>query len=192
MRRYWGAALTAAFAALSLPGVGAAQVSVLLGGGASLPLGTFADFNGDAAGENGANPGWMATAGLSIPLGSRGLAVGARGFFGRNNHDAPDGDKTSLYGGTALGALSLGDPEGISPFVYGEVGLLARAYASDSFPGLDETISSLALGAGAGVAFPVGRIRGFIAGGYMQALGDGEETKSAGAVAGVQLPIGGR
>ena len=190
MGRSLAAALTAAFAAVSVPGHGSAQVSVFVGGGASLPLGSFADFNGEGAGDDGANPGWMAAAGLSVPLGPRGLAVGARGFFGRNDHDAPAGDETSLYGGTALGAFSYGGPEGIAPFVYGEVGLLARAYQSPSFPGLDETISSVAIGAGAGVKFPVGRIRGFVAGGYMQGLGENEETKLVGAAAGVQIPIG--
>ena len=186
MKRLLGAALAVAFVGLAAPSDSLAQAAVFIGAGAVSPTGDFKDFGlGD-----GANLGWMATAGVQVPVGDGGLAVGARGFYGVNKHDT-DGDKTNLLGGTALATFSFGAPGALAPFLYGEVGYQAHQYKSESFPSFDDTEWKPFVGGGAGLNFPLGGLSGFVVAGYNQGFGsDTGNTTYLSGIAGVNIPIG--
>jgi hypothetical protein len=186
MKRIVCATLALALLVISAPDA-SAQVSAFVGGGVTIPMGDFADFNGDAAGDEGANTGWQAAAGVLFAVGESGLSVGGRGFYGSNNHDT-EGDKTNLYGATGLATFAFGSGT-ISPFIYGELGFLTHSYKSDTFE--DESSSGLALGGGAGLTFPLGGLAGHVVAGYMMGSGDVDGTDLVGISAGVNIPFGG-
>ena len=96
-------------------------MSIFVGGGGTIPVQDFSDFDGDGAGVDGANFGWQGTAGAQVAVGESGLTVGPRVYYGSNSHET-DGDKTNLYGGTALVNYGFGDPddpEAVNPFFVG-------------------------------------------------------------------------
>ena len=190
MKRLGCTVLAIAFFGLMSPLHASAQVAAFVGGGVTIPMGDFADFNGDAAGDDGANTGWQASAGVLVPVGEAGLSVGARGFFGINKHDTPDGDKTNLYGATGVGTFSFGSGT-ISPFIYAELGFLTHSYKSEAFPSAEGSESGLALGGGAGINFPLGGLSGFLVAGYLTGTGDVDATQVVGISAGVNIPLGG-
>lgn len=186
MRHLVCAAFVLAVIGLVSPSAASAQ-SVFIGGGATIPTGNFADFDGDGPSSEGAKTGWQASAGATFAVGASGLSLGARGFYGRNSHDT-EGDRTDLYGGTALGLFSFGGTT-LAPFIFGEVGFLTHAFKSDTSENVSD--SGLALGGGAGVNIPVGSINLFLVGGYMQGTGDVKDTKAFGISGGVTIPFGG-
>lgn len=187
MKRLVCAALALAVFGLVAPSDSSAQAAVFIGGGVTSPTGDFKDFGGG----DGANLGWTATAGLQVPVGDAGLALGVRAFYGMNNHDY-EGDKTNLYGGTALATFAFGEPDAVAPFIYGEVGYQAHAYKSDDFPSFEDTEWKPLVGGGAGLNFPLGGLMGFVVAGYTQGFGsDGGNTTYITGVAGVNIPVGG-
>ena len=50
----------------------------------------------------GANAGWQGTIGLLRNVGTSGIALGARGFYGRNGYEGPGEAESSLGGRIAL------------------------------------------------------------------------------------------
>ena len=189
MKRLATAALGLALVGLAVPAHTSAQVAIVASGGVTIPMGDFADFNGDEAGDEGANRGWQASAGVLFPVGDAGLSVGARGFYGSNSHDT-DGDKTNLYGATALGTFSFGEGS-IQPFIFAELGFLTHSYKSEDFPDFEGSDSGLAFGGGAGLGFPLGGVSGFLVAGYLKGTSDVEGTEALGISAGVNFPVGG-
>ncbi len=187
MKRLVCAALTIAFFALSAPADVSAQASIFVGGGAAIPTGDFSDFPGDT---DGANTGWQGTVGAQFLVGESGLSVGPRVFYGSNNHDTT-GDKTNLYGGTALVNYSFGDPEAANPFLWGEFGVMSHAFKSESLPAFEDTTTAAMWGGGAGVGFPLGGVSGWVAAGYNSGLGDNSGTTYIGVYAGLTFAVGG-
>jgi hypothetical protein len=187
MKRLVTAALALALVGLAAPSDSSAQAAAFIGGGVTSPTGDFKDFGGG----DGANLGWVATGGILFPVGDAGLSAGVRAFFGANNHDT-DGDKTNLYGGTAVATYSFGEAGAVAPFVYGEFGYQAHAYKSTDFPAFDDTEWKPFVAGGAGLNFPIGGLSGFVAAGYNQGFGsDGGNTTYINGVAGVNIPFGG-
>lgn len=183
MKRSLTFLLVAAFVALCAPADTAAQAMIHLGGGVTLPTGDYGDY---------ANTGWLAHGGVAFPVGDAGLAVGAAGYFGVNNHEPPpDGDKTQLYGGLGFANYGFGDPEAVSPFVFGMAGLMVHSYKSDQFASLEESDTGFAAGGGGGVSIPLGGISGFAEAWYLVGFFDGGNTALGGVTAGVQFAVGG-
>ena len=56
--------------------------------------------------------------------------------YGSNNHSVA-GDKTNLFGATALVNYGFRDPEVVNPFVWGELGLMSYSFKSESTPASD-------------------------------------------------------
>ncbi|MDH3208625.1 MAG: hypothetical protein OEO79_18640 [Gemmatimonadota bacterium] len=192
MKRLVCAALALAFFGLAAPSDSSAQANVFIGGGVTSPTADFKDF-GDG---DGANLGWMATGGVQMPVGDAGLALGVRGFYGTNNHDY-EGDKTNLYGGTALATFAFGEAGAVAPFIFGEIGYQAHSYKSTDFASFEDTEWKPFIAGGAGLNFPLGGLSGFVVVGYNQGLGTedfgadtGKTTYITGA-AGVNIPVGG-
>ncbi len=186
MKRVFYVALAAAFFALSAPADSSAQTSIFVGGGASIPTGDFSDFGGG----DGANTGWQGMVGAQFAIGESGLTAGPRVFYGSNSHDT-DGDKTNLFGGTALLNYGFGDPEAVNPFLWGEFGVMSHSYKSETLPAADDKSTAAVWGGGAGVGFPLGGTNGWIAAGYNAGLGDNSGTTYFGVYAGLTFALGG-
>ena len=77
----------------------------------------------------------------------------------------------------------------MSPFLWGEFGIMSHAYRSDTFA--DDTSTAAAWGGGAGVGFPIGGVSGWIAAGYNAGLSDNSGTTFFGIYAGVSVAVGG-
>jgi hypothetical protein len=182
MKRAVTAVLVTSLWVLAAPANASAQAMIGVGGGVTFPTGDYADY---------ANTGWLAAAGVAFPVGDVPVSISAHGFYGSNNHEAPDGDKTNLYGALAGVSYAFGDPEGVSPFVGGLAGFMHHSYKSESQPSLEGSESGLAGGAFAGVGFPLGGIGGFVEAYWLTGFGDIDSTQLFGAMAGVQFPLGG-
>ena len=177
-----GCSVTLLLVALAGPQMVSGQ-SIFLGAGATIPTQDFSDAD--------AKTGFIGFGGALFPVGTGAVSVGAEGFFGSNSHET-EGNKTNLYGALALVALTLGDEfTSIRPAFFGGLGYMTASFKSESFPGLEDSESGLAGGAGLAVGFPLGGIGGSIAGSYNFGLGDLDEITFIGISALVQIPVGG-
>lgn len=127
----------------ALPARTAAQ-TIYVSGGATFPTGDYGDY---------AKTGWMGAAGMLFPVGGMGLALGAEGFYGQNNHSDVDGDKTSLYGGLGIVEYEFSAGGSVIPYVFGGLGLMVHKYSSDEFPEFEDSDSKFAYQFGGGVGF---------------------------------------
>lgn len=172
--------------ALILPADSSAQVWMSAAGGVTIPVGGY---------EDHANTGWMARAGIDTPLGGASAVgqgyAGAGGFFGSNSHADVDGDKTNLYGGFGtLGYAFRAPGPPVVPSAFFLVGSMTHAFKSDSSP--EESVTSLAVGGGVGLSFPLlGAVGGLIEAWYLSGLGINEDTKVTSVAVGVRIPLGG-
>lgn len=83
----------AAIVALALPARSEAQLTIYLSGGGAFPTSDYGTY---------AKTGWLAAGGVLFDVGPLGLSVGAEGFYGQNDHDDIEGDKTNPYGGMGI------------------------------------------------------------------------------------------
>ena len=121
MKRLGSAILVGAVAVLVAAAPARAQY-LFAGGGASIPMGDFADV---------AKTGWVFTGGVGADLGSRGLWIEAEGYYASHNREV-EGDHSNIFG--LIGALGYSfRPEAkVSPYVTGGVGIVASQYKSDT------------------------------------------------------------
>ena len=182
MKRFVTAALSLAFVGVMAPAPTAAQITVGIGGAATIPTGDYGDY---------ANTGWMGSVGITAPVGSSGLGVAVDGFYGSNNHSDIDGDKTNLLGVTGSLGYAIATGGSMMPYVFGSLGFMKHSYKSDTYPDLEDSVSGLAFGGGAGVSFPLGSINGNVQGTYLMGSGDIDGTQFFAIGAGIGIPIGG-
>ncbi len=175
------AAMVVALSAAGAPAVVSAQTSIFVMGGMAVPNADYSEY---------AENGWMAQAGVGVPLGAGAVTLGASGFYGVNNHaPPPDGDKTNLYGALGFLQYTIGDPTTVSPYVYAGGGFMVHAYKSETFA--EDSASGLAATAGTGVNVPLGGILGFVEAEYLTAFGDVDGTDLFVISAGVVFEVGG-
>ena len=171
----------AALAVLSfaLPNQASAQ-GVFVGVGGTSPSGDYGEY---------AKTGWMVDAGFNIPVGEGPLLLFVDGMYGSNGHSDHDGDKTNLLGGFGGVELFFADDSGKGPFVFGQVGFLKHSYKSEEHE--EDSTSGLAFGGGAGYAFPIGGLNGFILGRYIQGqTGDDSSEYDDGNTAFLGVSVG--
>jgi hypothetical protein len=161
--------------------VASGQASLLVSGGASIPMGDYADY---------AKTGYVAAVGLMFKVGEKGLSVGAQGLFGGNSHSDYDGDKTTLLGALGTVAYRLGDPAKPGISLVGNLGMLQHKYSSDQFPGEEGSSSGLAYGGGAAFMVPRGNMSLYAAVRYLMASIDDETTAFVPITVGVVIPLG--
>jgi outer membrane protein with beta-barrel domain len=147
MKRIVSVVLAAGGALLLSAASAQAQVSVGVGGGVTIPTGTFGDFS---------KTGWHGVANVGYDLPS-GLGVRGDFFYGENKFDkgfvGADG-KTKLAGGFGNLAYTFKSAGTIHPYVLGSVGFMNVKIAPDGGGSNSET--KVAFGGGAGVKFKAG------------------------------------
>jgi hypothetical protein len=181
MRRSLTAVLATATWALVAAGDASAQATIIIGGGATIPMSTYADY---------AKVGWLGHAGVDFALGDAGASVGAHGFYGSNSHEA-EGDKTNLYGGLASLGYAFATSGSLVPQVFGLVGFMTHQYKSEDFPEFEGSESALAAGAGAALGFPLGSFQGAVQAYFLTGFSDLDETRLVGVDFSVGFPLGG-
>lgn len=162
--------------ALAAPSMGQSQ-SIYVLGGLSIPTSDYGDIYGT---------GWLGAAGVTFPLGTGGLWVGAEGLYGGNSFDLDgstfEGDDANIY--SVMGIVGYDIPTGgvISPYAWGGLGLMGvDAGSSDSGFGWQ---------LGAGIAFDQGAsVTPFVEGRYQSASIDSFTTSIFGIEAGVSFGI---
>ncbi len=154
--------------------------SVWIGGGGTFPTSDYGDF---------ANTGFLFMAGAGLPVGDQGVSVGVGGYYGQNNHEAVDGDKTNPYGFTGYVEYDFSGPDAEGGlYVLGEAGILWHKYSSDT--SVDTSESGFGYAGALGYGFPLGGVNGWVEGRFMQASISDANTQFLGIVAGISIPFG--
>ena len=165
----------------TLPSQASAQ-SAWIGGGILLPTADYGEY---------AKVGPMGVAGVALPIGGQKWSLFGEGYWGTNNHDDHEGDKTTLYGGHGGVTLDLAEEDEAGLYFFGQFGFMIHDFASDDYPEEDGSETGIAFGGGAGYGFPLGSLNGWLEGRYMQGQFDEENTALFGIMAGVSFPLGG-
>jgi len=187
MRKCVAFGVSALFALMFLLPTQISAQGVFVGAGGTVPTGDYGEY---------ADMGWMLEAGVNYPINESGLYVFGEGMFGSNGHGGDhgiDGDKTNLLGLFGGVELNLAPDEDAGIFIFAQVGMLKHSYKSEEFSEYEDSESALAFGGGAGYAFPIGGMNGWVLGRYLQGQFDGEDGNTAffGVFAGVSFPFGG-
>ncbi len=154
---------------------------VWIGGGATFPTSDYGDI---------ANTGYLVMAGGAIPVGEAGLNLGVNAFYGQNNHELVDGDKTNPYGFMGMVEYDFSGPDAEGGlYVLGEAGILWHKYSSDT--SVDTSESGFGYAGALGYGFPLGGVNGWVEGRFMQASISDANTQFLGIVAGISIPLGG-
>lgn len=151
-----GAAVAAAPARIE------AQADLFVGGAAVIPVGDFGAI---------ADLGYQGLVGGTVDLGVGGFAVGGTGFYGRSPHTV-DGDRSVLFGATALVGYTVAEPYGARVRGWAGLGGMVHQRRSDNFPGLDASRRGLSLSGGATVSRSVGHVAVLVSALYTRGLGD--------------------
>ncbi len=156
---------------------GQAQTTIYVGGGPTFPIGDYGTY---------AKTGWLAAGGFSVPVGGKGLSVGAELAFGSNKHTAPVGDKTNLFGGFGFLQYRVGNSAKPGLYFFGEAGVLNHQYKPAAASGSSAEDWGFAVGGGAGIDIPMGSVGLFIEGRIITRSG----TSFVPVMAGLAFPIG--
>jgi hypothetical protein len=179
MRRVFGLAMAAALVGSTAPSLAVAQQPVIfVGAGPTFPMGEFGDY---------AKTGWLAHAGVGIPIGDKGLSVGGNVVYGSNKHSDFAGDKTNLPGVFGFLQYRAGDPAKPGFYAYGQVGILNHQYKPGegaTFEG--ESDWKPAFGGGAGVDVPLGAVNLYVEASLIARSG----TNLVPVMAGLAIPVG--
>jgi len=123
-----------------------------VGGGLTLPMGTFADID---------KSGWHLLGLIQLPISASPIHLRFDAMYGQTSHKGGGGN-TTLTGATADLVYHLGDrAASVRPYVLGGLGF----YSADFGGGSSE--SKLAFGLGGGILFSVGTMHAFLETRYM-------------------------
>ncbi len=184
MKRYASSVLAAAIAALVLSSPARAQQPfIFFGGGATLPVGEYADY---------AQTGWMLTGGLGFNLGSKGAMLGFEGYFGSNRHDdSPPNvkEKTNIFAGLATLGYQFGQSDAkVRPYILGGAGVLNHQFRSDDTQATETNEAKFAYTGAAGLGFRLNEKASFwVEGRFMGA----SDTNLGALLAGIAITLGG-
>jgi hypothetical protein len=122
-----------------------------VGGGLTMPIGTYGDFD---------KAGWHALGVLQFPIGQAPLHGRVDAMYGQTSHDVGSGS-TTLTGATGDILYHIGDrAASVRPYILGGLG-----FYNVDFGGASE--SKFAFGAGGGILFSIGTMHAFLEGRYM-------------------------
>jgi len=170
-----GAAALVVGALVTAPAHG--QASIFVSGGPTFPMSDFGDY---------AKTGWMAMAGVNVPVGTKGWSVGGDLVYGSNSHSDVNGDKTNLPGAFGFLQYRVGPTTKTGVYFYGQAGALNHQFRSESVPSDNASEWGFAYGGGAGVDIPLKSVSLFFEGSII--VRDG--TNLVPVVAGISIPVG--
>lgn len=151
---------------------------VFFGGGATIPVSLYKT-------EDLAKTGWMATAGVGVPVGGKGLTVGGEAYFGSNKHDVAT-EKTNLYGAGGWLSYKFGDAAKAGPYLIASAGAMKHDFHS-TIPADNGGNFELAWSGGVGVDIPAGKSLSIWAETRYMQRGD---TRFIPIFVGVSIPVG--
>jgi outer membrane protein with beta-barrel domain len=132
-----------------------------VGGGLTLPMGTFGDFD---------KAGWNLVGLIQFPISQSPIHLRFDAMYGQTSHKSPASGNTTLTGATADLLYHLGDRAAkVRPYVLGGLG-----FYNVDVSGTSET--KLAFGFGGGILFGVGTMHAFLEGRYMSVQTSGSST----------------
>lgn len=132
-----------------------------VGGGLTLPMGTFGDFD---------KAGWNLVGLIQFPISQSPIHLRFDAMYGQTSHKSPASGNTTLTGATADLLYHLGDRAAkVRPYVLGGLG-----FYNVDVGGTSE--SKLAFGFGGGILFGVGTMHAFLEGRYMSVQTSGSST----------------
>ena len=132
-----------------------------VGGGLTLPMGTFGDFD---------KAGWNLVGLIQFPIAQSPIHLRFDAMYGQTSHKSPASGNTTLTGATADLLYHLGDRAAkVRPYVLGGLG-----FYNVDLGGTSE--SKLAFGFGGGILFGVGTMHAFLEGRYMSVQTSGSST----------------
>ncbi len=174
----------AVLAVVCLVGVGtlsAQNVSFGVGGGLIKPLGDYNTVD---------KLGFIAGAGVRIPIGTAPVAVRIEGTFSQTSHkdfqgSAVDG-KSRIIGGMASLVYAFQAGGSVTPYVLGGVGFYNLKVTVPS-ASVDTSTSKIGFGGGAGLRFPMGSASLFVEARYMNIATSGGSTAYVPIIAGVSF-----
>ena len=105
---------------------GQTPIGVFGAGGASIPLGDFAD---------AADTGWLVGGGILGMLGTQGVWLGAEGMYGRHRVSDADGVDIEMIGGGGMIGYTFSPAARISPYIFGSAGVLSSKLTADALTG---------------------------------------------------------
>ena len=172
------------FLAFAFPLTASAQ-SIYVLAGASLPTGDYGDED-----TFDAETGWLAAAGVTIPVGEAGLWVGAEGMYGRNGIADID-ESFKLFSVMGIVGYDIPTESTVSPYVWGGAGLMSVSTTFED----SESESGFGWQLGAGVGFETGgNINPFVEARYQSGSIDLDEESFTvsliGLEAGVSIGLG--
>lgn len=135
--------------------------SVLFGGGASIPMGDFADY---------AKTGWQGMAGVAWHNADWPVAIRTEFVYGTNKHEGDFDEATNVYGPllSLVYRLNKDGEMKVRPYILGSVGALNHHYDAGTTGFENESEWKAAFGAGAGVGITAGeRVSVFFEGRYL-------------------------
>lgn len=182
MRRFAVPMVLGALAMTAVSSRAEAQAYIFFGGGASVPVGDFADY---------AKTGWLLQGGLGIDLGSKGAFLEGEAFFGSNKHENTPGfdEKTNIL--AFMGALGYsfgGDNAKVSPYVLAGAGIVGHQFKSDPDQAGEGTETKFGYTGAVGLNFRLNaKARFWIEGRYIGSSG----TAVIPLMAGVTIDLGG-
>lgn len=181
MRRFAVPMVLGALAMTAVASRAEAQAYIFFGGGASVPVGDFADY---------AKTGWLVQGGLGIDLGSKGAFLEGEAFFGSNSHENTSfKEKTNII--AFMGALGYsfgGDNAKVSPYVLAGAGILGHQFRSNNPAEVEGTETKFGYTGAVGLNFRLNaKARFWIEGRYIGSSG----TAVIPLMAGVTIDLGG-
>jgi hypothetical protein len=132
-----------------------------VGGGLTLPMGTFGDVD---------KAGWHLLGVLQLPISQSPIHLRFDAMYGQTSHKGGGSGSTTLTGATADLLYHLGDrAASVRPYILGGLGF----YNAD-FGGTSNSESKLAFGFGGGILFGVGTMHAFLETRYMSVQTSGK------------------
>ena len=159
MKRIRLGILALALGLFAMPALGAQQTQPTegirfgVGGGLTLPIGTYGDFD---------KAGWHVMGLIQFPISQSPVHARFDAMYGQTSHDVGSGN-TTLTGATGDLLYHLGNRAStVRPYVLGGVG-----FYNVDFGGGAGSQSKFAFGAGGGILFSIGTMHAFLESRYM-------------------------
>lgn len=172
MRKLFGCALVL-LAGVALPAQ--AQVRFGVGGGLLMPMGDYGTAD---------KMGFVAGAGIIIPVGTAPVGVRVEGSYSQTSHDGIGG-KSKIMGGMASLIYSFTGAGSVTPYVLAGLGYYNVKVDVTGFGSADE--SKVGFGGGGGIRFPMGSASLFAEARYMNISTTGGSTTFVPIIVGVSF-----